>query len=153
MNCKEANKKLIFLIEKELSSEKEKELLEHLSNCKSCEKKHIELKAILATIETEKKIESNPYFFTRLQQRIENLEEIKPNYIYKRVLQPVLVSILIILSINIGIYMTKKSFFTKLASSSDEIRNNNVSNYSEEFDLAYFDIDNYNSFYSTNTNE
>jgi len=108
MNCKEANKKLIFLIEKELSSEKEKELLEHLSNCKSCEKKHIELKAILATIETEKKIESNPYFFTRLQQRIENLEEIKPNYIYKRVLQPVLVSILIILSINIGIYMTKK---------------------------------------------
>ncbi|MBC8146403.1 MAG: hypothetical protein H8E98_00285 [Bacteroidetes bacterium] len=153
MNCKKANKNLIFLIEKELSSESESELLEHISDCKSCEIKFTQLKATLSTIETEKEIESNPYFYTRLQQEIENLEEAKSNHIYKRVLQPIIGSLLLLLSINIGIYLGNNSSLTKLATNSEEIRTNNVSAYSEEFDLAFFDIDNYNTLYSTETNK
>ncbi len=153
MNCKEANKDLIFLIEKELSSEKEKELLKHISDCDSCEKKFSELKASLATIETEKQIETNPFFYTRLEQRIENLEEAKESFSYKRVLQPILAGLLILISINVGIYIGNNFSFINLATNSEESRNNNVNAYSEEFDLAYFDIDNYNLFYTNETNE
>jgi len=153
MNCKEANKNIIFHIEKELSSEKEKELLKHISDCDSCEKIFNELKATFATIEIEKTIETNPFFYTRLQQKIENIEEVKTNYSYKRILQPIIAGLLILISINIGIYLGNNTIFTNLSASSEEIRNDNVSAYTEEFDLAHFDIDTYNSFYTNETNE
>ncbi|MCF8297232.1 MAG: zf-HC2 domain-containing protein [Saprospiraceae bacterium] len=153
MNCKEANKNLIFLIEKELSSEREIELRAHLNECKSCDKIYNELKATLSVVETEKQIETNPYFFTRLEQRINNPDEEKSNFNYKKVLQPIFAGLLLLISINIGIYLGNNSSINNLTTNSEESRSEKVTAYSEEFDLAYFDIDSYNTFYSTETNE
>ncbi|MCK5823549.1 MAG: zf-HC2 domain-containing protein [Bacteroidales bacterium] len=107
MKCKKVNKNLIFYIDGDLSLKQNKEIEEHLSHCKKCSMLYNEIKLSLSVIENEKGIETNPYLYTRIKQRLEDINERSTNPVFaiqqKKLFQPVLVSFLIALGIFIGV--------------------------------------------------
>ena len=109
MNCKEVNKNLIFYVEGELQPEKEMELQEHLKDCHDCNILFLNLKETMATIAQEKSILPNPFLYTRLQEKISNLEESRKIFVFKpefiKILQSVTLSLLLVLGVVFGISM------------------------------------------------
>ncbi len=107
MNCKEVNKNLIFSIEGELQPQKEMELLEHLMDCHDCNVLFMNLKETMATIAQEKATLPNPFLFTRIQEKISNLEEPRKIFHLKldfiKILQPVTLSFLLLMGVIFGI--------------------------------------------------
>ena len=80
MKCKNLHKKLIFFLEGDLSPKMMEEVQNHLDECSSCAAFAKELKQTLGIIETEKELEVNPYFYTRLKARLENQNEQSPAF-------------------------------------------------------------------------
>jgi len=109
MNCKEVNKNLIFYVEGELQPEKETELQEHLKDCHDCNVLFLNLKETLAIITQEKAAKPNPFLFTRIQEEINNLEEPRKVFVlnsnFIKILQPVTLSLLLVLGVVFGISM------------------------------------------------
>ncbi len=102
MNCKTIHNKLIFFVEKSLSNEEMVNIQNHLNKCNNCFFFSEELKTTLEIIKTEKAATINPFFYTQIKARLEN-ETIQHNHFYRRLLQPVLLSILLLLGIYSGI--------------------------------------------------
>ena len=90
MNCMEINKKLIFYIEEDLSSEKKKYVKEHLQKCYKCKHLYNEMYKTLDTIKDKNKVEINPFFYTRLKNKMEDTNKSS----FKTVYIPSLVKIL-----------------------------------------------------------
>ncbi|MBE9469582.1 MAG: zf-HC2 domain-containing protein [Bacteroidetes bacterium] len=107
MKCKSIHKKLIFFIDGELSSNKNQKIEEHLSTCQECSKLYQELKSSLNVIEKEKNPKTNPYLYTRIKQRLDDINESSSKPIFAiqqiKLFQPALVSFIIGLGIFIGI--------------------------------------------------
>ena len=107
MKCKNLHKDLIPFLEGELSPEKMEEIQNHLNLCSTCADFAKELKLTLGIIESEKDFEVNPYFYTRLKARLENVGDEQPSFfgrtILVRVVQPVMFSVLLILGVYLGI--------------------------------------------------
>lgn len=109
MNCKTIHKNLIFFIEKKLPSEIEQQINLHLQQCNVCSSLYKEILATINSIDSEKKIETNPFFYTRLMQKIENIKSKKERIILKpafiRIFQPTLYSVIVFLGISLGIWL------------------------------------------------
>lgn len=109
MNCKEVNKNLIFYIDSELHPQKEKELQEHLADCSDCNELFLNLKETMEIITAEKAVKPNPFIFTRIQQEISNIKEPRGVFVSKpgfiKILQPVALSLLLIMGVIFGISM------------------------------------------------
>ncbi len=70
MNCKEIHIGLLDFTEGNLS-EKEKSLFEsHLESCESCRQKLAFLEASLQVLDKDRISETDPFYFTRLEQRM-----------------------------------------------------------------------------------
>ena len=76
MDCKNIKTKLIFLAERSLPPDEEKQLLLHLENCSSCREQYEYLKGFEQVIVKEKYSEPGPYFYSKLKARFESLEPI-----------------------------------------------------------------------------
>ena len=107
MKCKTVHKKLIFYINDELKGSENKEINNHLKNCKNCISLFTELETTLALIEKRKPVKTNPYLYTRIKQRLEDIENEKKQSVFKsvfkKVLQPVLLSFLLAMGLFSGI--------------------------------------------------
>lgn len=107
MNCKTVSEKLISYSNRELSVSENELLKTHLENCGSCQTLYAELEATLNLIEKRKSVKPNPFLYTRIKQRLEATEHRTnhPVYIpvYKKIVQPVLLSFLLVSGIFIGI--------------------------------------------------
>lgn len=73
MNCTEVEHKLIFYIEGELDDKTSKAITMHLKNCPQCNNLYEKLKADLIFLNTDKITDSNPFFYNKLVQSIENI--------------------------------------------------------------------------------
>lgn len=109
MKCKTAHKNLIFFLEKELPVSEMSRVQQHLDTCSECALFASEMKKTLGILETEKVVEVNPYFYTRVKTKLEN-QESKENAVFGRpvllrFLQPVAFSALLILGVYGGIKM------------------------------------------------
>lgn len=101
MNCKKVHRNLIFFLEKELPVPEMELFQQHLDACPGCALFAAEMAKTLSILERDKITDKNPFFFTRLKERLETQREeslgIKPVLI--RVLQPVAFSILLLCGI------------------------------------------------------
>ncbi|MDP2422914.1 MAG: zf-HC2 domain-containing protein [Bacteroidales bacterium] len=75
MNCKNVQQKLIFFAENDLSTLEAVNVGKHLEGCSDCNLLYEELRETLGVIEKEKEFRVNPFFATRVEQRLANLKE------------------------------------------------------------------------------
>lgn len=126
MKCKEIHKNLIFYIDGDLSSKKNKEIEEHLLSCAKCSKLYNEIKSTISVIENEKNIETSPFLYTRIKQRLDDINENSTKMVFvtqpKKILQPALITFIIALGI----------FFGVTIGNSFPIQNNNIADTQSE---------------------
>ncbi len=107
MKCKLVQNKLIFYSNGDLSSSENKEIKTHLQNCENCYALYTELETTLILIENKKTIEPNPFLYSRIKQKLDNLESKKEqatfNPVYKKILQPVILSFLLVIGLYSGV--------------------------------------------------
>ena len=107
MKCKTLHKKLIFFLEGELPAKEMEQIRLHLSECHDCAAFAEEMKKTFAFLESEKSPAINPFFYTRLKAKIENLADAEnekyrnPGWV--KILQPAFFSVLLIAGIYSGI--------------------------------------------------
>ncbi|MEN8116620.1 MAG: zf-HC2 domain-containing protein [Bacteroidota bacterium] len=108
MNCKKVHSKLIFFLDKELPAGEMKQVQEHINECAECALFYDEMKKTLDVLEVDKKVDENPFFYTRVKARLEK-EEAAPEKagrpVLARVLQPVMFSVILLLGIYGGFKM------------------------------------------------
>ncbi|MCD4792421.1 MAG: zf-HC2 domain-containing protein [Bacteroidales bacterium] len=107
MKCKNIHKKLIFFINDELTGSINEEIKIHLKGCKKCNNIYTALETTLNLVGKKKTIKPNPFLYTRIKQKLNEIEIEKKqavfNPVYKRVLQPVFLSLLLAAGIFTGI--------------------------------------------------
>ena len=107
MKCKTLHKKLIFFLEGDLSIEEIKQFEKHLSACPNCAAFALEMKSTLGIIEMENSAKTNPFFYTRVKAKLEDMETKQESIVSRpvliRVLQPVAFSIILLLGVYAGI--------------------------------------------------
>jgi len=107
MKCRTIHKKLIFFLEGDLRKEEMDEIKIHLQDCSTCAAFVEEMNKTLGIFQAEKNPEINPFFYTRLKAKLENLAPaqyipiLKPAYL--RILQPITITVVMLLGIFSGI--------------------------------------------------
>nr|WP_321353489.1 zf-HC2 domain-containing protein [uncultured Draconibacterium sp.] len=101
MKCKNVHNKLIFFLEKELPVSEMKQVQQHLDECSACALFAEEMKNTLSILESDKVTDENPFFFTRVKNRLERQSEEQPvaRPVLVRILQPVAFSVILLLGI------------------------------------------------------
>lgn len=103
MECKKIHKKLIFYAYDELNSVENKAIKTHLQNCKNCTHIYSELESTLNLIKTQKNIETNPFLYTRIKQKMELIENKKDQPVFNASFTKLLQSSFFLLLLAIGI--------------------------------------------------
>ena len=107
MKCKNIHKKLISYINDELTGSKNIQIKSHLKNCEKCYNIYTELATTLNLVGEKKTIKPNPFLYTRIKQKLNEIENEKKqtvhNPVYKKVLQPAFLSLLLAAGIFTGI--------------------------------------------------
>ncbi len=128
MNCEEINIKLSAFQDKELPDAQLEEIENHLKNCADCStviQEMIEIDELLGNIET---IESAPYFWARLSQRMNERKQSGRNFIFapiQKLSLSVLMICFLIFGLVIGIYLGQNIYqhsqLTSASTSEQEI--------------------------------
>ncbi len=107
MKCNIVRKKLIYHLNDGLNSTENEEITTHLANCKNCYHLYTELEATINLTGKQKTLEPNPFLYTKIKQKLDNIEIGKNQTVhtpvYKKVLQPVFLSFLLVLGLYSGI--------------------------------------------------
>jgi predicted anti-sigma-YlaC factor YlaD len=105
MKCDKLHKDLIFFAEGSLTPERKNEINSHLSECDTCRKFVNELIYSLEIIDKEKRIETNPFLYTKVINKINNYEQSAKTFkvFALKILRPVFVILLILFGIFSGI--------------------------------------------------
>lgn len=130
MKCKQIHNNLIGLIEQTLPEAVSIEMFNHMDSCKGCKSCY---ENVLATYVLDKSVpEINPYFYTKLHQKIESKAKIEVASIsLVRRLQPVAVVLLLAIGISLGILIGKNLANYK----SDSDRKTMLDTYASEYYL------------------
>lgn len=107
MKCKTVQRKMISYSELEFKDKEQEAFFEHISSCQSCNHLYEELQLTYQLIEKKEVLPENPFLLTRIMQKIEerNSEKEAVIPVYQRILQPVLLSLLLLVGIFGGIQM------------------------------------------------
>jgi len=109
MKCRQVQNNLIDLIEQSLPDSLSDDMFKHIKSCIECGELYKNVLSTYSVIDSMTKPEINPFFFTRLQQRLESREKLEtpmiPNFI--RRLQPIAIVFLLIIGIGSGILIGK----------------------------------------------
>lgn len=121
MNCNKIDKYLNSYIDGKLSSEMANEIKTHLQNCERCHNLHSELQSTLMLVNKRKTAEPNPFIYTRIKTRLEELSNTKEQResitILKKIFQPIVLTIILITAIFSGV---------KLGSAYEQANNSKV---------------------------
>ncbi len=112
MICKEVHKKMNAYLNRELD---QKELVDfelHLNDCTSCRHLINEVKQTMQLAETKKVLQADPFMFTRIQAKLENKATKRP--IWQKVMQPVLVSMILVIGLFAGVAIGSKYYNDKV---------------------------------------
>lgn len=107
MNCSKIHKNIISYLDKELTPETVTEIATHLQSCDACQKLLFEMEKTYEIIKTEQKAEFDPFFYTRLEARMEKALSPKRRLSGKLIpaFKYAIASIAIILSIAAGAFL------------------------------------------------
>lgn len=107
MKCKEVNKKLVSYINNELSNTENENVKSHLESCAICNEIVVELQNTMNLFDDRITLQPNPFLYTRILQELNILHTVQDNNgflpVFKRVLLPVMFSLLLIFSVFLGI--------------------------------------------------
>lgn len=103
MECRNIQKDLIFYLERELPEEKMAFIAKHLDGCSVCSGFLAELRKDLNIIETERKPEVSPYFFTHLSVRLDERPSFREQTPWARMLQTAFFTLVLIAAIYGGL--------------------------------------------------
>ncbi|WP_303920614.1 anti-sigma factor [Draconibacterium sediminis] len=101
MKCNTVHNKLIFFLEKELPVSEMEQVQKHLGECSECARFATEMKNTLQFLDNDKVNDENPFFYTRVKERLSKQAEEQPAVrpFLVRILQPVAFSMLLLLGI------------------------------------------------------
>lgn len=106
MKCKEVHKILPGYLAGDLPEDKFLQLQAHLDSCTDCNALADRVMETEKLLSEKTEITEQPFFYTRLSAKIKKLEEEKmPSAVYKRLLQPAMVAIVVLTAILSGIYL------------------------------------------------
>lgn len=108
MKHKSIHNDLIEYLDGGVSPERRKEISEHLAICSECREFSEVLRSANEIIDKEKNQELNPFFFQAIKAKINNRRVTERSIGFRRILQPVFFSILLIVGISFGIMMGAK---------------------------------------------
>lgn len=111
MECKAIEKKLLFYIEGELNDKDEIEVESHLLTCTTCKSKYNFIKGSMLLIESEKKMEINPFLYTRIQGKLDAPVVSRR----QRVFVPVLMTSVLVVGLFIGTLIGQITVSPKLS--------------------------------------
>jgi hypothetical protein len=84
MNCKKFEKWILRAFDGRLRNDEKKELEEHLHSCQLCSATQEEYRAILNTLKAKDFPEPKPYFWERLQPKLEESKKDEPWMLWKQ---------------------------------------------------------------------
>lgn len=105
MNCKTVQNKMTAYRSEALEKESLSEIKSHIEDCSACREIYEGLNETLNLIDKRKRLNENPYLYTRIKQRLESEKALKPKPVFKRILQPAFLSLLILFSVYFGIQL------------------------------------------------
>ncbi|UCE08209.1 MAG: zf-HC2 domain-containing protein [bacterium] len=115
MNCREIKRKLSAYQDKELPGSQQYEIENHLKNCADCSKAFQEMNKVWELLSNVETIESAPFFWTKLSQRMK--EKKARQWGWKIVVVPmqrlsfsVLTTFILVLGFLIGMYLGKNIY-------------------------------------------
>ena len=111
LDCLFVRNNLFTYQEKQFSGLDRKKFEDHLNLCEECSRIVSDFQSVTSLIDHKKSVEVNAFFHTRTLQYIEtelNQGNRIPNHLFKRILQPVLMSFLFLSAILIGLLIGKQ---------------------------------------------
>jgi len=128
MDCHKIQNILPEYIEGNLMNKSSEEVLLHLDNCVKCNKVYSQLLLTIKQLKPKAEITEQPFYYTRLKQRIENNEAKRSvpilNPYFKKVMQPLVYAATIIIAVYVGILIGSGSSglnpYTSFESNSQE---------------------------------
>ncbi|MGD2245297.1 MAG: hypothetical protein PVI11_01990 [Candidatus Aminicenantes bacterium] len=106
MNCKKFEKRILRAFDERLRDDEKKELEEHLHSCPLCSATQEEYRAILNTLKTKDFPEPKPYFWERLQSKLEKSKKVEPWMLWKQWgMRAIPVSLLLILFLSAALLL------------------------------------------------
>lgn len=113
MKCSEVEQNLIFLAEGSLRPGLAESLLDHIAACSTCKQKLGAVESALTVIEREKIRNFDPYFSSRIMERIKKTSGYNKTFrpsIFFGVIQPALALMIIGVAIYTGILLGEKVY-------------------------------------------
>ncbi len=147
MNCNQIENNILFFIDKELSQRDIEAFNAHINHCDHC--KLLVGNVSEAYLSKNKIVEftEDPYFFTRLKQKLEN-KNTKTPYFVKRILQPASLVSLLLLGIFTGVFIGNQ--YISISSVTEESSNSQLKKYAEENYLSEMNNDNFELLLTSN---
>lgn len=123
MNCNTTEKNLIFFLENKLDPTVSGQLSDHLKDCAHCTQQYHRLQQVMLQIPEMKQSNPNPFLFTRIEQKISNnaQEQQQPIPVFARIFNPLIVSVLMIATAFVGLYLFTQTPATSNAKSGDQV--------------------------------
>jgi hypothetical protein len=109
MKCKYIYKNLIGYIEQTIPANLHEEIDNHINSCRSCEELYNNVFATYHIADVNIVPEVNPFFYTRLEQKLKTKVDREITFVPKLILklQPIAITILIVVGISTGILIGK----------------------------------------------
>ena len=123
MNCSEIKNKMIAYLENDLSEAGSIAFRQHLSKCDNCMHIYNKVKEQWQIIEDEKLITADAFYFTRLQQAVENIPQKKERGQYAlafRTIRNIAAILLLLISVAGGIFIGSQITGATVTSSESE---------------------------------
>ncbi|MBN2349388.1 MAG: hypothetical protein JXJ22_11145 [Bacteroidales bacterium] len=141
MNCKTTEKKLLFYLENNLPESLMPEVKEHLHNCSHCTHLLHQLERSMQIIENEKNNPVNPFFFTRVEQKLNEstIEKIKSPAFVRITVNSLVFAVVIVIGLFVGINLGVPSGEVLNTKANRNIQNLSESYYFSDIDLEYIE--------------
>ncbi len=152
MNCQETEKNMMFYFDNKLSSETADSFVSHITECQHCAHAYLNLKAVLQTIDTEKIQKDDFYFYTRLQQRMDNKQHSVSVFYYvpKYIFQSIAIICLLAIGTFTGIQIGNQYSTNNINLTAEETRTSQLNAYSEEMFIAETNNEKMESLFTSN---
>lgn len=147
MNCKHIKNNILFYIDNELSKEDIMAFDAHIEQCNECKLLFSSVSDIYSSKNKNHDFADDPYFYTRLQQKLENKKILYPSLI-KRVLQPASFTVLLLMGVLFGVFIGSQ--YKSIGSSSEDIRISQIEQYAADNYLTEMNNDNFELLLTSN---
>lgn len=148
MDCKQVEKNLVSYIDNELSNKESIDFELHLNQCNQCKLLISNVSETYSSLEINKNLPDDFFFYNRLQQKLENKYTYVPS-IAKRILQPLAFSILLITAGYMGVFIGNQ-YKSIAITNPEDIRNTQLKTYAEENYLSELNNENYELLLTSN---